>query len=241
MIEDSSEDRAAKLLTFLTKSTLSLVPGGGIAAELFTLLVSDPASGRREAFLTDLMLRIGRLEEQGRVRLEDLAGNEEVSALLLQAGLIAQRSAGTEKLRALREAALRGTCNPSERTAAMITVGALDRLTDVHIYVLKGMAQFSSEIPVDRIVGYFEAHYFGKKYPQAIKAEANPELTPMPGRLHPNSETYFMIWHDLISMGLLEERVSTSFGQGGVRAGKALVARTTQFGAMILKNIMAEP
>lgn len=205
------------------------------------LLVGGPSTRKRDAFMSDVMLRLSHLEEQGKVRLKDLEDNDEVSALLLQAAAIAQRSAGSEKLKALKDAAIRGTCSPTERTAATVTINALDRLSDVHIYILKGMERFSSDTPVERIAAFFEAHYFGKKYPQSISVELGSEVTPMLGRLHPHSETYHMVWHDLIAMGLLEERVSTSFGPGGVRAGTELMARTTQFGSMILKNIVAEP
>lgn len=239
-MNNSSEDRAVRVMSFMAKAGLSFLPAGGIWSELFTLLVGDPASKRRDEFMADVLLRLKQLEESGHIRLEDVAGNEEVSAILLQAGSIAQRSAGHEKLKALKDAAIRGTCNPSERTAAMVTLNVLDRLTDVHIYILRGMEQFGSRVGLERINAHFDAYYFGQTSPQAIAPQHERRLTPMAGRLHPNSETFRFVWQDLVSLGLLEEEVVQSFFPGGTPAGRELMACTTTFGRSILKGLLAE-
>jgi hypothetical protein len=67
-----------------------------------------------------------------------LKDNEEVAALLMRATQAAMRSSGEQKLRAIREAALRGLLSGEtpNTSPAQTVVGLLDRMTEYHVILL---------------------------------------------------------------------------------------------------------
>lgn len=141
LLQTSQHEHLYKISKFLLKSSAGvLAPVGlsNIATELFDLVVSDPASKRRDRFLMDLAVRVEGLEASGQISLDNLLGNEEAAALLIRAVQAAMRSSGDQKLHALREVALKGVVSSSagNTSPAQIVVGLLDRMTEHHLVML---------------------------------------------------------------------------------------------------------
>jgi len=199
----ATDEKLFKLINFLGKSSLSVLPGGSILAELLTLVIADPAGRRRDRFLTDIAARLQLLEQQGRVSLDELADDDRVSAFLLQAVQVAQRSTGEGKYEALRNAALNGTCNPDKRSLTPVVIGLLDRLTDNHIYIMTGIKHMVRPSDPRSAKTVFHQQYWGTTLPLTQGLVAT--LTPVPGVLDPGGEVFKVVWSDLVGLGLIQE------------------------------------
>lgn len=137
----TNSERLHRAVRFLAKATVGVVASSevsAIAAELFDLVVSDPAVKRRDRFMMDLAKRMENLEAEGKLSLHDLLSNEEAAALLLRSTQAAMRSSGEKKLQAIREAAAKGMISAAaqQSSSAQIVVGLLDRMTEYHVIVL---------------------------------------------------------------------------------------------------------
>lgn len=154
-------------MKFLTKSLTQFLPPGasGTASELFDLLVSDPAVKRRDRFVMDLASRLEELAEKAVFDPASLIENDDVSAFLLHAVQIAVRSRGSEKLKALREVAARGTIvsDEEERAPAYVAMGIIDRLTDYHIIRLRWEVEPQKSYTYGQVkAGNFGSLHFGQ-------------------------------------------------------------------------------
>lgn len=190
----SADEGLFKVAGFLAKSTIGLMPGGSVLAELLTLVVADPAGKRRDRFLMDLAARV----EAQQLDLKELASDERVSAIVLTAVQVAQRSTGEEKLRSLREATMRGLTHVSERDRTLLALGIVDRLTDPHIVSLRLFARAEGELEDGAVYDFFLKHF-----------EATPSHA-----LDPRDPFFPVIWRDLIGQGLVTEKVLSGYGQG---------------------------
>ena len=116
---------------------ISLLPGGGAAVELFNRLLAPPIQRRRDAWLNGLAERIARLEQEGRVKIDDLQQSDEFISTVMQASQAAVRNHQKEKLDALRNAVLNTALgqapNDAEREMFLEWV---DTLTVCHLRVL---------------------------------------------------------------------------------------------------------
>lgn len=145
------DDSAEKRYQLIGKTAASFIPLlGSVMSSVLEATAVDPAMRRRDAFLLRLEERIVRLSDRVG-SLEALLNGHDVSALILQSVQISTRSMGQEKLSALENTVAKGIgSGPSEYTAALISLGVLDRCTSVHIQVLKlivGMADTSGKVP----------------------------------------------------------------------------------------------
>lgn len=134
----SALEHLFKTARFGTKAAVGLVPIPGlssIAAELFDLVVSDPAAKRRDRFLTSLADRLAALEADAVIKLESLLDDENIAAVMYRSAQAAMRSSGERKLVALRNAAIRGIVGstPEKSSQAQTVIGFLDRMTEHHV------------------------------------------------------------------------------------------------------------
>ena len=89
------------------RAALSAIPFvGGAAVEYFNRLFAPPLQRRRDAWLKALAERLSKLEQEGRVKVEDLQNNEEFISTVMQASQVAVGNHQKEKLEALRNAIL---------------------------------------------------------------------------------------------------------------------------------------
>jgi hypothetical protein len=196
----SADEGLHKSSMFLARSVLGLIPGiGGLANEVLSLVVVDPAQRRRDAFILDIAQRLEALERAGLLTIDDLAADERVSAIILTAVQVAQRSTGQEKLNGLKAATMRGIATVAERDRATIAIGIIDRLTDPHIIGLSLFAQAEGELEAGAVWQFFRDHI-----------EADP-----PRGLDPSDPFFPVIWRDLIAQGLVSEKVLSGYGAGG--------------------------
>lgn len=203
-LKPSPDERLYRGLMFLAKGTLGQVPGiGPVAAEILQLVVADPAQKRRDSFLVELARRVEYLEELGRVTVAELANDDRVSAAILQAAQIAQRSTGKEKQSALRNAATRCLCDSSARSLSPIVLGVVDRLTDNHLYILDGLRKFVRPVDPDTAKRGFVQKYWGTTQPLTIGYVR--ENKPTGEGLDPSGIVFQTVWSDLIGLGLVKE------------------------------------
>ncbi|SMO38554.1 hypothetical protein [Fodinibius sediminis] len=80
----------------------NLVPFGNLAYKTFTAISKPLYIQRREEWIKDISLRLLRLEEQDKIKLEDLAGSDEFNTILIKASNLAQEHHQEEKINALK-------------------------------------------------------------------------------------------------------------------------------------------
>jgi hypothetical protein len=200
----SADEGLYKGLMFLARGSLGLVPGvGPVAAEILQLIVADPAQKRRDNFLMALARRIELLEKAGHVTIAELAQDERVSATILQAAQIAQRSTGERKHSALKNAATRCICDGSARSLSPIVIGVIDRLTDNHLYILNGLRQFVRPVDPNTARREFVQKYWGTTQPLTIGFVKDNK--PKGDGLNPSEIVFKTVWSDLVGMGLIKE------------------------------------
>ncbi len=122
---------------------LSAIPGvGGPALQLFNAIIAPPIEKRRNDWLNDLAERLYRLEQEKRLKVEDLRENDEFISAVMQATTVAVRNHHQEKIDALRNAVLNtalGQC-PSDVKSAMF-LALVDQFTVWHLRVLKELSE----------------------------------------------------------------------------------------------------
>lgn len=228
--------------TFLAKSVASLVPGGGIAAELITLVVGDPATRRRDQLLNDIAIRLAALEAESQSSIAELAADERVSSIVLHALQIVQRSVGEQKYEALRNATLRGTFDPSARSLTPIVLGILDRLTDNHLYILKGMSRYRSPVDPSTPATHFQMKYWGTSQPVSIGFAQ--ENRPKGDGLDPSGIVFKTVWSDLVGLGLIQEARTEARPADPDRGSRAAPGRPTvqitQLSLLVLDHVAGD-
>ena len=133
---ESTGDR----LHLLARMGISSIPGlGGPALELFNALIAPPMQRRRDCWLAELEERLAKLEQQGRLNLDDLGRSDEFISTVMQASMIAIRNHRREKLEALRNAVVYVACgNSVEDSRRELFLSFVDVLTGWHLKVLEG-------------------------------------------------------------------------------------------------------
>ena len=120
--------------------------------EWFNRLLVPPVQRRQAAWLNDLAERIAVLEQQGRLRVEDLQHNDEFVSTVMQASYTAIRNHQKEKIDALRNAVL--------NTALGLLLGDLKRemflgFVDIfsvtHIRILEVLSRYDTDGRTHRI------------------------------------------------------------------------------------------
>ncbi|BBK37721.1 hypothetical protein STAQ_27990 [Allostella sp. ATCC 35155] len=209
------------------RALISLVPVvGGSAAELFSLLVAEPLSKRRDAWIVEIAERLKGLENavQG-FSVEGLAEDPGFTTVLLSATQIAIRTHRAEKHEALRNAVLNAALGdtPDDDLRA-IFLGFVDRLTALHLTVLAAVQRPSEN---EMLVARFQ---------NVSRGALLPVLTAAVPRLHSPPSLATTIWGDLRS-ALLVEAVDLNMMMTG---SGLLQKRTTALGDQLLRFI-SEP
>jgi hypothetical protein len=123
---------------------LSVIPTiGGSALELFNAVIAPPIERRRNDWLNKLAERVQALEQRGRVRVADLANNDEFVSAVMQATAAAVRNHQQEKIEALRNAVLNTALGQSPEDAKReLFLAFVDQFTVLHLRVLKDLSAF---------------------------------------------------------------------------------------------------
>jgi hypothetical protein len=128
------------------RTVLSAIPAvGGPALELFNAVLAPPIERRRNDWLNDMARRLETMEQEKRLKVEDLGKNDEFVSTVMQATAVAVRNHHQEKIDALRNAVLNtalGQC-PSDVKSAMF-LAIVDQFTVWHLRALKEISDFDS-------------------------------------------------------------------------------------------------
>jgi len=138
MSERVPEESVADDFHRSARAALSAIPVvGGAAIELFNRLLAPPIQRRRDAWLNGLAERINKLEQEGRVKVEDLQNNDEFVSTVMQASQVAVRNHQREKVDALRNAVLNTAIGqaPDDSKREMF-LGLVDTFTVWHLRLL---------------------------------------------------------------------------------------------------------
>lgn len=110
----------------------------GAGGPLLSMNVAPSISRRREQFEHDVADKINRLEEQGRVFKEQLAGNETFVTMYLTATVAALKTHENGKRKALRNAVLNSALPASlDEARQLLFLGHVDFFTAWHICLFK--------------------------------------------------------------------------------------------------------
>lgn len=141
------------------RAALSAIPlAGGAAVELFNLVLAPPIQRRRDEWLNGLAERLGKLEQEGRVNIEELRDNDEFVSTVMQASQVAVQNHQQEKIDALRNAVLNTAIEQAPEDAKReLFLRLIDELGVWHLRLLALLA----DPP-----GWFELH--GKRIPQFV-------------------------------------------------------------------------
>lgn len=119
----------------LVKGGLSGIPiAGGLAAELFDLVLAPPLSKRRDAWMESIARRLESVE----AKVDSMRDDPAFVTTLLQATQIALRSHQEEKLEALRNAVVNSAMGAGpEDDLRAIFLNLIDAFTPTHLRILK--------------------------------------------------------------------------------------------------------
>jgi hypothetical protein len=145
---------AGDVVHAVVKGAVSGIPipiAGGIAAEIFGLVLAPPLSKRRDAWFESLAERLKAVE----ARLESLGENPAFVTTVLQATQIALRTHQEEKLEALRNAVVNSTSGQVlEDDIRAVFLNLIDAFTPTHLRILKYFQDRSSfdERTIQRLI-----------------------------------------------------------------------------------------
>lgn len=124
------------------RAALSAIPFvGGAAVELFNRVLAPPIQRRRDAWLNVLAERIAKMEQEGRINVEELQNNDEFVSTVMQASQVAIRNHQQEKLDALRNAVLNTAIGQSpDDSKREMFLGLVDVFTVWHLRILSLLA-----------------------------------------------------------------------------------------------------
>lgn len=111
----------------------------GVAAEMFSFIITPPLEKRRDEWLVALAEGLVGVQEQvEELSLERLSENEAFVTVVLKASHLAMRSHQQEKLEALRNAVLNSALpNAPEDDLQLIFLDLVDTLTAWHLRILR--------------------------------------------------------------------------------------------------------
>jgi hypothetical protein len=213
----------------IVKGLVSTIPAvGGVASEVFSIIVAPPLAKRQEAWIEDVVQAL--VDLQGKVegfKLEDLSNNEPFITTVMHATQSALRNHQTEKLEALRNAVLNSALpNPPEEDLQQIFINYVDELTTWHLRVLK-LFDNPPKWAEENNKPYPTSWHMGGTY--QVVAHAYPELAA-------NEELARRIYADLDVRGLATIPYNTTMSVQGIFA-----SRTSSLGKRFIQFISTPP
>ena len=122
------------LIALLGSPTAALV---GPAMELFNNIFAPPITKRRNEWMGEIAGSLKKLEDDGQLKLEDLADQPAFIDAVLQATQAAIRTHSQTKREALRNAVLHSALpSPPDSSTQLMFVSFVDRFTEWHLRIL---------------------------------------------------------------------------------------------------------
>ena len=206
------------------KGALGAIPlAGGLAAELFGMIVAPPIAKRRNQWMEDVAQRIKYFEDKGLLSAKDLSANEQFVDAVFQSTHAAMRTSSTVKREALRNAVINIALRQAPEIAyQQMFLEIIERFTDWHILLLE-LFQDPREWQQKHNIKFPVLMAGGLSH---IIEHAFPELAS-------KREFYRQVSKDLFSAGL----TNTESTGGTMTWDGVLSKRTTDFGDAFLKFI----
>ena len=120
------------------KASFSAIPGfGGVLAEIFSFGIESPIQKRKRDFLIELARNLDKLEEEKRVKINELRDNPEFIDLIMQSLEIAMKNSRKEKIQMLQTGVINSILSIKEDMDLNFTfLKAIDDLTCMHVKTL---------------------------------------------------------------------------------------------------------
>lgn len=129
------------------KAILSLVPTiGGVASELFNILVTSPIEKRRQEWMESITASLLKLESKQSGWLETIKKDEEFHSLLITASISAFRTHLKEKREGLRNCLFNSIRSNASFEIKQLYMRFVDELTIPHLQILQFLIQFEDRI-----------------------------------------------------------------------------------------------
>lgn len=197
MADPPSKLTAGDLVHTLARTGLSAIPGvGGPAAELLNVVIAPPVQRRMLAFVDDLAARLKKLEDEGRLRVEDLAAQDAFLDATVTALRAAAATSQEEKRQALRNAVLNAALPDAlDESTQQVFLRLVDEFTPWHLRVL-ALVQDPVRWAKERS-HHYERLLFPSLLPKVIYS-AFPALTKPHGFA-------LLVWGDLLRTRLVRD------------------------------------
>ena len=209
----------------VAKGAISCIPEvGGVAAELFSMVITPPLEKRREAWMNQVANELSLLRETiDRFSWERLKDDDVFVDVFLQASQIALRNHQVEKLVALKNAVCNTAVGSSmEETQQLIFLRYIDELTVVHMKLLDLLdspAKWESNNK--------------QKFPSLISGGLNHIIYKAFPELASQDTFVRLIIKDLQSRGLLKDfSMGTTMSFTGI-----MESRSTEMGKSFIRYI----
>lgn len=195
----------------IAKGALGAIPfAGGLAAELFSLLVTPPLEKRRAEWMEEVAARLKKLEDAG-LDLNKLKDNPEFIDIVLQASQAVLRTSVDEKKKALANAVIHTAQGQGVNGALrQMFVSLTDQFNEWHLRMLV-LAADPLKYHADKGIQWPNLYMGGFS---SIIESAFPDLRGQ-------REFYDIIWKDLSDRGLVTTPSIHTTGTGeGLKVGR---------------------
>jgi hypothetical protein len=223
-----NKDKKKDILYSLTKAGVGSIPiVGAAASELLQLIVTPPIENRRNKWMLEIGEKIQQLENQDKIKIEDLSNNDLFIDVVLQTTQQALKTSQNEKIEYYKNAILNSAIGENPNISEIqIFLNFISDFTVWHIKILKLF---------DNPTDWFEKQ--NKKIPSYFSGGLSNVLIDAYPELKEQREFYDLIWSDLFRAGLHK----TSELHGMMTSSGLLANRTTDFGQRFLRFITDNP
>ncbi|MCK4446770.1 MAG: hypothetical protein KAW56_06780 [Candidatus Marinimicrobia bacterium] len=180
----------------IVKAALAAIPGiGGSVAEIFALVIYPPLVERQQEWMDAIVKVIGELQQEKRMKIEDLHNDPQFIDALVLATQIATRTSVKEKLSALCNA-VRNSTSPRrpDHARQQMFLRLVDEFTEWHLRLLKLVDD--------------PDNWFGRYKREVPKGSMRAVITHAYTELSDRQDFLSLIWRDLYVRSLVKsERV----------------------------------
>lgn len=224
-IEKDFKNSKGDIAYTTAKAGLSMIPVlGGVAAEIFSTIITPPISRRRDEWLIKIANGLEELQSEfSEFDITALSQNETFITTVMHATHAAIKNHHEEKLEALKNAVLNSAISINiDDNVQLFFINYIDSLTPWHLKILDFMKNPAF---------WFESR--NKKLPNIYMGAISSALEDAFHELKGNRTFYDLIIKDLFSQGLINtESIHTMMTGSGVFA-----PRTTELGNQFIQYI----
>jgi hypothetical protein len=191
-MENLPKENASDVVHSLTKGALGALPiVGGLASEIFGLVVTPSLEKRRVEWLNNLASELEKLKEAEKVDFKELSNNQDFLDVIIKTTQEALKTSNSKKIDALKNAVLNTAVNKNPESAkCQIFLNHIETFTEWHIRILE-LIQNPTEVLNNR--GADSGTFTARSIFRLITA-AYPELEDQ-------LEFVTTIWRDLENAG----------------------------------------